>query len=105
MAWVYLFTAGLFEIGWPVGLNWAQEPAKLTVGVVVAVVSMTISGALLFLAQKEIALGTAYAVWTGIGAAGTFLVGIWLFGDASTAGRHLGVVLIVAGVAALKLAH
>jgi quaternary ammonium compound-resistance protein SugE len=81
MSWVYLFTAGLFEIGWPVGLKWAQEPRKPLVGVTLAVLSMAISGALLFLAQKQIALGTAYAVWTGIGAAGTFLVGIWLFGD------------------------
>src|SRR5580693_1535485 len=72
MSWIYLVTAGLFEIGWPVGLKWAQEPGKIILGVVVAVVSMAVSGGLLFLAQKEIALGTAYAVWTGIGAAGTF---------------------------------
>ena len=57
MSWVYLFTAGLFEIGWPVGLKWAQEPGKPVVGVTLAVLSMAISGALLFLAQKEIALG------------------------------------------------
>jgi quaternary ammonium compound-resistance protein SugE len=105
MSWVYLFTAGLFEVGWPVGLKWAQEPGKLIVGVVVAVVAMAISGGLLFLAQKEIALGTAYAVWTGIGAAGTFLVGLWLFGDPSSLGRYLGVVLIITGVVTLKLAH
>ena len=105
MAWMYLVAAGLAEIGWPVGLKWAQEPRKPIVGILLAVVSMAISGALLFVAQKEIALGTAYAIWTGIGAAGTFLVGIWLFGDASSLGRYLGVVLIIAGVAALKLAH
>ena len=105
MAWIYLVAAGVAEIGWPVGLKWAQEPGKPIVGILLAVVSMAISGALLFVAQKEIALGTAYAIWTGIGAAGTFLVGIWLFGDASSLGRYLGVVLIIAGVAALKLAH
>jgi quaternary ammonium compound-resistance protein SugE len=105
MSWVYLVTAGLFEIGWPVGLKWAQEPGKTILGVVVAVVSMAISGGLLFLAQKEIALGTAYAVWTGIGAAGTFMVGIWLFGDPGSLGRYLGAALIIAGVATLKLAH
>ena len=105
MSWIYLVTAGLFEIGWPVGLKWAQEPGKIILGVVVAVVSMAVSGGLLFLAQKEIALGTAYAVWTGIGAAGTFLVGLWLFGDPSSLGRYFGVVLIIAGVVALKLAH
>ena len=105
MSWLYLFTAGLFEIGWPVGLKWAQEPGRPLVGVMLAVLSMAISGALLFLAQKEIALGTAYAVWTGIGAAGTFLIGIWLFGDPGSLGRYLGVVLIIAGVVTLKLAH
>ena len=105
MAWICLVAAGMAEIGWPVGLKWAQEPGKPIVGVALAIVSMAISGALLFLAQKEIALGTAYAVWTGIGAAGTFVVGVWLFGDAGTLGRYLGVVLIVAGVATLKLAH
>jgi quaternary ammonium compound-resistance protein SugE len=105
MSWIYLVTAGLFEIGWPVGLKWAQEPGKPVFGVALAVVAMTVSGALIFLAQKEIALGTAYAVWTGIGAAGTFLVGLWLFGDPGNFGRYLGVVLIIAGVVTLKLAH
>jgi quaternary ammonium compound-resistance protein SugE len=105
MSWLYLVAAGLAEIGWPVWLKWAQEPGKPIIGVVLAIVSMAISGVLLFMAQKEIALGTAYAVWTGIGAAGTFLVGIWLFGDAGSLGRYAGVVLIIAGVATLKLAH
>jgi quaternary ammonium compound-resistance protein SugE len=105
MAWVYLIAAGLFEIGWPVGLKWAQEPRKLVIGVLVAVVCMSISGLLLFLAQKEIALGTAYAVWTGIGAAGTFLLGVWVFGDPGNAIRYAGVALIIAGVITLKLAH
>jgi quaternary ammonium compound-resistance protein SugE len=105
MSWIYLVAAGLAEIAWPVGLKWAQEPGKLIVGVLLAIVGMAISGVLLFVAQKGIALGTAYAVWTGIGAAGTFLVGIWLFGDAGTFGRYFGVMLIVAGVATLKLAH
>jgi quaternary ammonium compound-resistance protein SugE len=105
MSWVYLIIAGLCEIGWPVGLKWAQEPGKTLLGVVAAVVAMAISGGLLFLAQKEIALGTAYAVWTGIGAAGTFLVGVWFFGEPGSLGRYLGAVLIIAGVVALKLAH
>src|SRR5712671_203609 len=105
MAWMYLVAAGLAEIGWPVGLKWAQEPGKPILGVAVAIVSMAISGALLFLAQKEIALGTAYAVWTGIGAAGTFLVGLWLFGDPGSFARYLGVLLIITGVVTLKFAH
>ena len=105
MAWIYLITAGLFEIGWPVGLKWAQEPRKLIIGVVMAVVCMAISGLLLYIAQREIAIGTAYAVWTGIGAAGTFLLGVWVFGDPGSLGRYFGVALIIAGVVTLKLAH
>jgi hypothetical protein len=69
-AWSYLVVAGLFEIGWPLGLKWAQEAQRtpaLVFGVVVAVVAMGISGFLLYLAQREIALGTSYAVWTGGG--------------------------------------
>ena len=72
MAWLYLVVAGLFEIGWPLGLKWAQEAQRtsaLVFGVVVAVVAMGISGFLLYLAQREIALGTSYAVWTEIGRA------------------------------------
>jgi quaternary ammonium compound-resistance protein SugE len=107
-AWTYLIAAGLFEIGWPIGLKRAQEATQLSgslLGIVVAVVSMAVSGALLYLAQRQIALGTSYAVWTGIGAAGTFLIGVWFFGDPNTLGRWFGAALIVAGVATLKLAH
>jgi quaternary ammonium compound-resistance protein SugE len=107
-AWTYLIVAGLFEVGWPIGLKWAQQAQELRgtiVGVVVAIVSMAISGTLLYLAQREIALGTSYAVWTGIGAAGTFLIGVWFFGDPNSLGRWFGAALIVAGVATLKLAH
>lgn len=105
MAWVYLVLAGLFEIGWPVGLKLAQEDKTRLLGVAVAVVFMGVSGMLLWLAQKQIPIGTSYAVWTGIGAAGTFLVGVVFFGDASSLLRYVGITLIVAGVATLKLAH
>jgi quaternary ammonium compound-resistance protein SugE len=105
MAWIYLIAAGFFEVGWPVGLKWAQLPDKIIIGIVVAIVCMSLSGCLLFLAQREIALGTAYAVWTGIGAAGTFLLGVWAFGDPGSLVRYLGVGLILAGVATLRLAH
>ena len=103
MSWVYLFTAGLFEIGWPVGLKWAQEPGKLILGVVLALVAMALSGALLFLAQKEIALGTAYAVWTGIGVIGTAALGIHLFGEPSATPRLVSIGLVVAGIVGLRL--
>ena len=105
MSWVYLVIAGLFEIGWPIGLKLAQSSEKRVVGITLAVVCLAISGWLLWLAQRDIAMGTAYAVWTGIGAAGTFLVGIWVFGDPSSLARYLGVVLIIVGVATLRLAH
>lgn len=102
---MYFLLAGLLEIGWPVGLKWAQEPATRWQGIAVALVFMAASGFFLWLAQRHIPMGTAYAVWTGIGAAGTFLVGVLFFGDPSSVMRYIGVLLIVAGVATLKLAH
>ncbi|KJY87114.1 QacE family quaternary ammonium compound efflux SMR transporter [Pseudoalteromonas piscicida] len=104
MAWVYLIMAGLFEIGWPVGLKMAQQADTRWLGIVIAVGFMAMSGWMLWLAQKQIPLGTSYAVWTGIGAAGTFLVGIFFYGDPSSFMRYLGVLLIISGVVVLKLA-
>jgi quaternary ammonium compound-resistance protein SugE len=105
MAWLYLIGAGLLEIGWPVGLKIAQTPGKVWIGVPIAVVFMGLSGWLLYLAQQKIPMGTAYAVWTGIGASGTFVLGILLFGDPSNVMRIFAVALIVAGVCLLKFAH
>ena len=105
MSWTYLVLAGLFEIGWPVGLKMAQEPSSRVTGVAVAVVFMATSGILLWLAQRQIPIGTAYAVWTGIGAAGTFLVGVFFYDDPTSIARYLGVALIVSGVVILQLAH
>lgn len=105
MAWIYLFSAGLFEIGWPLGLKLAQKGDYKLSGISLAIVSMSISGYLLWLAQKQIPMGTAYAVWTGIGAAGTFLVGVLFFSDPSSLLRYIGVLLIISGVITLKLAH
>ena len=105
MAWIYLILAGLFEIGWPVGLKIAQEPESRISGIFIAIACMGIIGLLLWLAQKQIPLGTSYAVWTGIGAAGTFLVGIMFYGDVASVGRYLGIILIIGGVVTLKLAH
>lgn len=104
MSWLYLFGAGLFEIGWPVGLKLAQTSGYRLTGIAIAIGCMACSGFLLWLAQRDITIGTAYAVWTGIGAAGTFLVGVWYFGDPASLGRYLGVLLIIAGVVVLKLA-
>ena len=104
-AWTYLLLAGCLEIGWPLGLKMAQTPGRALVGLLFAVICMAASGLLLFLAQKQIPMGTAYAVWTGIGAAGTFLVGILFHGDPAGMLRILAVLLIISGVALLKLAH
>jgi quaternary ammonium compound-resistance protein SugE len=100
-----LILAGLFEIGWPLGLkNGYSEQGINWIWMAVAFFCVSVSGALLFEAQKTIPIGTAYAVWTGIGAAGTFAVGVVLFGDALTAIRMVSVLLIIVGVAGLKLA-
>jgi len=104
MAWIYLIIAGMLEIGWPVGLKLAQQSNLRLTGIATAIMFMFASGVFLWLAQKSIPLGTSYAVWTGIGAAGTFLVGIMFFGDSANIGRFIGIFLIVAGVATLKLA-
>jgi quaternary ammonium compound-resistance protein SugE len=105
MSWIYLVVAGLLEIGWPVGLKMAQEPLTRWMGIATAVSFMAGSGFFLWLAQRHIPMGTAYAIWTGIGAAGTFLVGVMFYGDPSSLMRYIGVLLIVAGVVTLKLAH
>ena len=105
MAWLYLVVAGLFEIGWPLGLKkgWGPDGANLW-WLVFAVVTMTVSGALLLMAQRAIPMGTAYAVWTGIGAVGAFVTGVLLFGDSASALRMASIGLIVAGIIGLKLA-
>ncbi|WP_300552265.1 multidrug efflux SMR transporter [Desulfovibrio sp.] len=101
--WVALIAAGLCEIGWPLGFKLAQTaPAWRMAAISLSVASMALSGWLLFLAQKQIPMGTAYAVWTGIGAAGTFILGVAVFGDALNWGRALGVAMIIGGVVVLK---
>ncbi|BCJ90535.1 multidrug transporter [Terrihabitans soli] len=105
MSWIYLILAGLVEIGWPVGLKMAQEPGGRLAGIAIAVLFLMASGTLLWLAQKEIPIGTAYAVWTGIGAAGTFILGILVYGDPVSLARYLGVAMIIGGVITLRLAN
>ncbi len=99
MNWIALIIAGIFEIGWPLGLKMAQQPDSNKLGwIILAIVSMSISGGLLFYAQKAIPIGTAYAVWTGLGAVGTLIVGIFFFGDSANIFRLLSATLIVAGI-------
>ena len=105
MAWIYLLVAGLSEIGWPLGLKLSQTTDHKIAWILFAVVSMSFSGLFLWLAQKSISMGTAYAVWTGIGAVGTFIAGILMFKDPATIMRILSVTLIVIGLVGLKLSH
>jgi quaternary ammonium compound-resistance protein SugE len=102
MAWVVLFVAGLFEIGWAVGLKYTEGFTRLwpTVG---AGVSMVVSLGLLGVALRTLPLGTAYAIWTGVGTIGTVLLGIALFGESASALRLACVGLILAGIVGLKL--
>ncbi|MBP0438992.1 quaternary ammonium compound efflux SMR transporter SugE [Tianweitania sediminis] len=102
MAWIILVVAGLFEIGWAVGLKYTNGFTRV-VPTGLTLVSMIISLALLGLALRTLPLGTAYAVWTGVGTVGTALLGIWLFGEPAQAMRLVCIGLIVAGIVGLKL--
>lgn len=103
MAWFYLILGGLFEIGWPLGFKLADTTGNRLLFISVAVVSMAVSGFFLYIAQRDIAIGTAYAVWTGIGAVGTLLIGICFFNDPAHFARVFSALLIVAGIIGLKL--
>lgn len=102
MAWVYLFFAGLFEVGWAIGLKYADGFSKLWPSVW-TIIAMIVSFWLLAAALRTLPVGTAYAVWTGIGAVGTAILGIVLFGESREVLRLLSILLIVAGIAGLKL--
>ena len=103
MAWVTLFIAGILEIGWAVGLKYTHGFTRPwpTVATVIALIA---SLGLLGIAVRTLPIGTAYAVWTGIGAAGTALLGLWLFQEPATALRLFCIGLILAGVIGLKVA-
>ena len=105
MGWIYLIIAAIFEVGWPYGLKMASVVDNKFGWIVFAIIAMILSGVFLYLAQKEIPVGTAYAIWTGIGAACTFALGVWLFNDILNPMRILGVLFIITGVVLLKLGH
>ena len=102
MAWVLLLVAGLLEVGWAIGLKYTEGFTRLwpTLGTVLA---MIVSLGLLGLAMKSLPVGTSYAVWVGVGAVGTAILGIVLFGEPANLGRLVSLALIVAGIVGLKL--
>ena len=102
MAWLYLLVAGLLEVGWAVGLKYTDGFTRI-VPTTLTVLSMVASLGMLGLALKALPLGTAYAIWTGIGTIGTVILGIALFGESASALRLGCIALIVAGIAGLKL--
>jgi quaternary ammonium compound-resistance protein SugE len=102
MAWIALFVAGLLEVGWAIGLKYTEGFAKPWASTW-TIAAMIASVFLLAWAMKTLPVGTSYAVWTGIGAVGTVILGIVLFGEAATLARLFCVGLIVAGIVGLKL--
>jgi quaternary ammonium compound-resistance protein SugE len=103
MAWVLLVVAGLLEVGWAIGLKYTQGftrpwPSVFTLA------AMVVSVVLLGIAMKSLPVGTSYAIWVGVGAVGTAILGMLLFGEAATAGRLVSLGLIVAGIVGLRLA-
>jgi quaternary ammonium compound-resistance protein SugE len=102
MAWIILFIAGLTEIGWAIGLKYTEGFTRLWPSVFTGV-SMVVSIVLLGIALKTLPLGTAYAIWTGIGTVGTAILGIYLFGESAAVLRLVCIGLIVAGIVGLKL--
>jgi len=102
MAWFALFTAGLFEVGWAVGLKYTEGFTRLW-PTVLTIISMIVSLGLLGVALRTLPLGTAYAIWTGVGTTGTVILGIFLFGESADMIRLACIGLIVAGIVGLKL--
>ena len=103
MAWTYLFFAGLFEVAWAIGLKYTEGFSRI-VPSLLTIAAMAISLALLGLALKSLPVGTAYAIWTGIGAVGTAALGIYLFSEPATTMRLVCIGVIVAGIVGLRFA-
>jgi quaternary ammonium compound-resistance protein SugE len=101
-AWIVLFIAGLCEVGWAVGLKYSEGFSRLWPSVA-TMIAMVVSVILLGWSLKTLPLGTAYAVWTGIGAVGTALLGMFLFGESREVARLVSIGLIVVGIVGLKL--
>lgn len=103
MAWIILVLAGLFEVGWAIGLKYTEGFTRLW-PTVWTVLAMVVSLWLLGVAMKSLPVGTAYSIWVGVGSVGTVILGIVLLGESANAGRLISVGLIIAGIVGLKLA-
>jgi quaternary ammonium compound-resistance protein SugE len=103
MAWIILVLAGLFEVGWAIGLKYTEGFTRLW-PTVWTVLAMVVSLWLLGVAMKSLPVGTAYSIWVGVGSVGTVILGIVLLGESANAGRLISVALIIAGIVGLKLA-
>ncbi|MBL0554377.1 quaternary ammonium compound efflux SMR transporter SugE [Aeromonas caviae] len=101
MSWLLLLLAGLFEVAWAIGLK-CTDGFSRPLPTLLTLIAMAVSVLLLAMAVKQLPLGTAYAVWTGIGAVGTVLMGIWLFNEPATLARVLCLLLIIGGILGLK---
>lgn len=105
MCWLYLFIASVFEVGWPFGMKMATISNSKFCWISFAIIAMALSGFFLYIAQKQIPIGIAYAIWTGIGAVCTFALGVWVFHDSISIMKIFGVSLIILGVILLEVSH
>lgn len=104
MAWIYLIIASVFEVGWPLGFKLSDVyPQRFWTYILLAIVCMALSGLFLYLAQKTIPVSTAYIIWTGIGAIGTFILGVAFFGDSASLLRMGFALLILVGIVGLEM--
>ena len=103
MSWLYLLIASVFEIGWPFGMKMASLGNNKAYWIIFAIIAMALSGFFLYIAQKEIPIGVAYAIWTGIGASCTFLLGVYVFHDTVSLMKILGIILIISGIIFLEI--
>ena len=103
MGWIYLLIASVAEIGWPLGLKLISLDYNRIFWTVFAIIAMILSSLFLYLAQKTIPMGTAYAIWTGLGASAVFIIGVVFFKDALSVTRVVSIIFIIAGIIGLKL--
>lgn len=105
MSWLYLLIAAIFEVGWPFGMKMASLSTNKIGWIIFAIIAMILSGLFLYIAQKQIPIGIAYAIWTGIGAVCTFALGVWVFHDSINLMKIFGVSLIILGIILLEISQ